>query len=237
MLKILIVDDEKKAREYMADLLHDVLSGVSVKKASGAREALELLQKNYYNILMTDAYMPGMDGLKLIEKVVSLNLSLFVVVVSAFDKFEYAQKSIAFGVNCYLLKPVYREQIEQMIEKYRQSRKFTLPSRYAVFRRGTCHYPVKIEDILAVEIQERRFLKVYKTDDTLDYVCEKLNEIFTGLPDCFIYISRQCFVNTLHIKTFNNIAREITMLQNGKKIVFRVSRDSCKKIKDKIKPV
>jgi DNA-binding LytR/AlgR family response regulator len=236
MLKILIVDDEKKARDYIADLLHDVLSDVDITKASGACQALELLQKNYYDILMTDIYMPDMDGLSMIGEITRLNLSLFVVLVSAYNRFEYAQKGIELGAHYYILKPVHRELIEKMIEKYRKSRQIIQPSRFAVFRKGKGNFPIKVEDILAVEIQGRKFLKIYKTDGILDCIYEKLSEALARLPDCFVYISRQCFVNILKIRTFNSTAKEITMLQNGKEIVFRVSRDCCKKIKDLLKP-
>jgi YesN/AraC family two-component response regulator len=236
MLRILIVDDEKKARDYIADLLLDALPDVVITRAPNSREALELIQTHYYDILMTDIDMPDMDGLSMIEKITRLNLSLFIVLVSAFDKFEYAQKGIELDTNYYILKPVHKELIERMIEKYRKFQQLTQPSRTVVFRRGQGSFPIRIKDILAVKIQGRNFVKVYKTNGILDCICEKLNEVFARLPDCFVYINRQCFVNTSQIKTFNCIAKEITMLHNGKEIVFQVSRNFSKKIKDLLKP-
>jgi DNA-binding LytR/AlgR family response regulator len=231
MLSVLIVDDEKKARDFLAGLLSDVRPDVEIMKACNSHEALELLENHNYDILMTDINMPGMDGLQMIESIAHRDKHLFIVLVSALEKFEYAQKAINLGAHAYIVKPLYKDLISDVLEKYSKFRKESYYSRMILFDNPEGTFQLKAGDILAVEIQGKNLLKIYKSDYTMHTIRGTLNEVFLRLPECFIYINRQCFVNHLHIHSFNCISGKITLLQNGKELVFQMSRECNKNIK------
>jgi DNA-binding LytR/AlgR family response regulator len=231
MLRILIVDDEKKSRELLDNLFSKLLPDPVIAKACNYREAMEMLQTCPFDMLLTDICMPDTDGLSMIEEILRLDLHLFFVVVSAFDRFDYARKAIELGVNAYVLKPVYSELIEDVLEKYREFQKNAFPSRTMVFQKSNGSLPVKIGDILAVEVQDKCLLKIYHSDGTENIVYGKLGEVYADLSGCFTHINRQCIMNISLIRSFDSTEGKITAFSNGEEMIFPVSRECNKKMK------
>ncbi|MDR2385586.1 MAG: response regulator [Tannerella sp.] len=237
MFKILIVDDEKEARDCLADLLTDLLLEPEITKVCNSREVMELMEIYSYDILMTGINMPGMDGLSMIEEIVNRGKYPYIVIVSAFNKFEYAQKAIELGANAYILKPLQKDLIHNVLRRYREFLKKFYQTKVIALDKSNGSFLVRISDILAVEIQEKNFLKVYKSDSVFSNIRGQLCDVASRLPDYFIRINRQCIANSFQIRSFNSLSREITMLQNGKELVFQVSRECNKKIRKLFKSV
>ncbi|MGM0499108.1 MAG: response regulator transcription factor [Bacillota bacterium] len=116
---LLLVDDEKPIRDKLLNNTDWLKEGYQVFAASNGAEALEVMKAKVIDILVTDIQMPKLSGMNLIEKARKNSEHLKVIVISGFAEFEYAQKSIRFGVNDYLLKPFRSEKLLKVVNKAR----------------------------------------------------------------------------------------------------------------------
>ncbi len=117
--KLLLVDDEKPIREKLINNTDWEANGYHVFSAADGEEALAVIKKEGINILVTDIQMPKLNGMNLIEKSKNINEQLKVIVISGYAEFEYAQKSIRFGVNDYLLKPFRSKKLLEVVNRAR----------------------------------------------------------------------------------------------------------------------
>ncbi|MEY8535547.1 response regulator [Blautia pseudococcoides] len=105
MIKVILVDDEVLALDYLENLIDWEAEGFQVVgRATGGRKAWALYEKFKPDIVISDIRMIGMDGLELAAKIKEKNPAAMVVLLSAYKDFEYAQKGIQYGVSNYLLK-------------------------------------------------------------------------------------------------------------------------------------
>jgi two-component system response regulator YesN len=112
MIKLMIVDDEERARNGICSLISWEQHNIEiVAEARDGLEALELLETNPIDIVLTDIRMPEMDGLTLIEHIKQSFPAAKVVIMSGYDDFHYAKKAISLGASDYLLKPSRRDEI------------------------------------------------------------------------------------------------------------------------------
>lgn len=125
--KVLIVDDEPEARLLLNSLLEEIRYVEVVGQACHAEEALYLLIEHYPDLILMDINMPGKSGIDLIQLIRKRNVDVPVVFVSAYK--EYAVQSIKSGVYDFLLKPVDREELKGIIEKYRRLNERDLAGR------------------------------------------------------------------------------------------------------------
>lgn len=115
---VLIVDDEYRIAMLINKLIHwEELNLECAGVVDNSIIALETVQKDDVDIMITDIRMPQMDGMELIEKAIKANPSLKVIVISGYKEFEYAQKAIQFGVGSYLVKPINEHAINENLKK------------------------------------------------------------------------------------------------------------------------
>jgi len=106
MYKILVVDDEKYSRDYISKYIKENMGEYfDVYSASDAKEALDILASVKTDIVITDIKMPGMSGIELAARISGMEASIHVIIMSAYDEFEYAKSAIRYGVREYFLKP------------------------------------------------------------------------------------------------------------------------------------
>lgn len=120
MIRILIVDDEKIERNGIKFLLKQLHMEAQIREAVNGVKALEALEEEPADILLTDIKMPFMDGLTLAENVVEKYPQTKMVIFSGYGEFEYARKAMKSGVNSYILKPVDPEEFRSTMEKVLQ---------------------------------------------------------------------------------------------------------------------
>lgn len=105
MRKVLIADDEYLVRLGLRTMVDWASHGfIIVGEAANGREAIELFHATDPDILLTDIKMPLVDGLQLIENLKSKKPSLYVVILSNYGDFAYAQRAIELGASEYILK-------------------------------------------------------------------------------------------------------------------------------------
>lgn len=116
MQTLLIVEDEKLIRRGIATMAER--SSVHIDEIIESRngvEALEILKSRRIDTVFMDIRMPKMDGLELIKHIDELEEKPDVVVLSGYDDFNYAVEMLKHGVFDYVLKPVKRETIEELL--------------------------------------------------------------------------------------------------------------------------
>jgi two-component system response regulator YesN len=115
MYKLLIVDDEFREREGLKQLIGwDKLGFQIFDAVESAEKALEIIQNNEINVVITDIIMNKMNGLELIDKIVNINSDIKTVILSGYGEFQYAQMAIKLGAFDYLTKPVDFEDLNRI---------------------------------------------------------------------------------------------------------------------------
>ncbi len=117
MLGILVVDDEPRHRTGLANMLRRLRPAYRVSEARNGADALQFVEKNPVDIIITDIKMPIMDGLKLIENLGQRVKDIKIIILSAYGYFEYAQKAIALGAFDYLLKTLDESKVIDMLNR------------------------------------------------------------------------------------------------------------------------
>ena len=104
--KILIVDDEYIIRQGIKHLLDWEKHGFQVVgEADNGKQALEMIEKDPPDIVLTDIVMPVMDGIELTKMLNIKNSGIQVIVLSGYSDFEYVKSTFQSGAVDYILKP------------------------------------------------------------------------------------------------------------------------------------
>ena len=118
MLRILVVDDEKLERDAISQIISDMSPEAEcVGQAANGEEALALTDRWSPDAMFIDIQMPGISGIELIRRINKKNKKIKMVVISAYDVFDYAREAIDLGVVEYILKPARTETIQKVIRK------------------------------------------------------------------------------------------------------------------------
>lgn len=104
MAKILVVDDEEGVREFLAEALDD--DGHDTSMAANGEEALSCIDRQGFDLLLTDLKMPGMDGLELLRRAREIQPDLEVVVLTAHGSIDAAVEAMRLGAFDFLQKPI-----------------------------------------------------------------------------------------------------------------------------------
>lgn len=125
MQRMLVVDDHVAARESVADVLRH--AGYQVVGASSASEALNLLAKQEFQVIITDLQMPGMDGLEFIKQIYHRGLRGQVIMVTAHATIASAVEAMRYGAFDYLEKPFNATQLEATVARALERGQLLLP--------------------------------------------------------------------------------------------------------------
>lgn len=116
MFKVFLVEDEVVVREGIRKNIQWEQYGFHYAgDASDGELALPMIRQIQPDLLITDIKMPFMDGLSLIELVREELPKTKIVIISGYDDFSYAQQAIRMGVEQYILKPIIKEKMVEML--------------------------------------------------------------------------------------------------------------------------
>ncbi|NLG03237.1 MAG: response regulator [Clostridia bacterium] len=118
-MKLMLVDDETFILQGLSVLINWEAEGYEiVKMASNGKEAYDYLKENEVDLILADIRMPVMTGLELLEAIRTEHISdAYFVILSGYSDFKYAQQAIRFECMDYILKPVQKDVLLEVLHK------------------------------------------------------------------------------------------------------------------------
>ncbi|ABX41250.1 response regulator transcription factor [Lachnoclostridium phytofermentans] len=118
MKKLLIVEDEKMIRQGIKSIaMRAPVPIEEILECKNGEEAYEVVKNEVIDVMITDIRMPGKDGITLVKEIQVLPHIPKIVVISGYDDFNYAVELLRCGAKDYLLKPIEREKIFDVLIK------------------------------------------------------------------------------------------------------------------------
>ncbi|MBA3071897.1 MAG: sigma-54-dependent Fis family transcriptional regulator [Nitrospirae bacterium] len=121
--KILIVEDEKSMREVLGILLEG--EGYDVTLAAGGIDGISLLNKDIFDMVITDINMPKVNGFEILKKVRETSPDTLVIMITAFGTTESAIEAMQLGAYDYIHKPFKIDEIRLVVKKALEKRKLS----------------------------------------------------------------------------------------------------------------
>jgi DNA-binding response OmpR family regulator len=112
---ILVVDDEGANRYSVSKTLQRV--GYIVSEAASGEEALEIMNTQTYDVVLTDIRMPGLDGVELLRQIKEESPDVIVILMTAYASLGTAVEALRLGAHDYLIKPSSSQDIRQSVSR------------------------------------------------------------------------------------------------------------------------
>lgn len=137
MLKVLLVDDEPFILQGLSVLIDWEKEGFTiVKTAANGRKALEFLEQEKVDLIIADVKMPGMSGLDMLEAIRRDRLSeAYFAIMSGYQDFEFARRAIAGACVDYILKPIQRGELLNLLKRVADMHSASQKRRREEFRK------------------------------------------------------------------------------------------------------
>lgn len=178
MFKVLIVDDEPFIRLGLKKMVDWEAEGFTiVGEARNGIEALNIINTESIDLVITDIGMPKMDGIALTNEIKKYNKKINIVFLTGYREFEYAKQGISLGVREYLLKPINPKELLNMLKN--------------------------IKEILDNELKIEKAIDEVNNKDVIDIIQGKIQDV-EGIKKCFTksYVN----VCKVEINNFDDIA-------------------------------
>jgi len=120
--KILVVDDEKKVVELLQETIKKIGDGYAVKTAYNGKEAMDILEKEKFDLVLLDIKMPVMSGVQVLTELHNRKIWLPVIILTAYTVKDIEDKFREFGIIDYLSKPLDLIQLKKKIEEVMRNR-------------------------------------------------------------------------------------------------------------------
>ncbi len=118
MFKILLVEDDPMVAKFHEHYISQVKGFELTDKVRNGEDALDLICKKHYDLILLDIFMPNMDGLELLRKIREQNLDVDVIVVSAARDNERIQLALREGAIDYVIKPFEFERFNMALKNF-----------------------------------------------------------------------------------------------------------------------
>ncbi len=115
LISILYAEDEERIQRTVGRMLKRKYKNLFL--ANDGRDGLESFKKNKQDLIITDIRMPYLDGLSMIKKIKEIEPNTKIIVMSAYTEASYFLESIEIGVDGFLIKPVIREKLFEIVKK------------------------------------------------------------------------------------------------------------------------
>ena len=102
-IKAMVADDDQTHREIFADLMKE--SGMEVDVVEDGAKAVDLIEADTYDLILTDLMMPGKDGIEVLRVARMKNEDTLVIIITGFGTLETAIEAIRNGAHDYITKP------------------------------------------------------------------------------------------------------------------------------------
>jgi len=155
---ILIVDDEFSVRDSLGNWF--LKDGYTVDTAKNAQEALALLQRTSYEVLLLDIKMPGMDGIELQRRVHEIDPHLMVIMITAYAAVETAVQALKAGAFDYVTKPIDPDQLHHLVQNAMEQRRLRVEN---LALREKIEELVRVDEIVGESPSMQKVLELVRT--------------------------------------------------------------------------
>ena len=196
MMRVLVVEDEEMIRKGIV-LATDwqSLGCVVVGEAANGEEGIAQAEKCRPSLIITDLKMPKMDGLEMIAKLREAGCDAYIIILTAYDSFTYAQTALRLGAVDFLLKPFHDGDLENAVlalQKKLSSRKKEPEAQLPAIRAGAkSRYVQEAMDYIAGNCADPG-LSVGQVAASLGLSEGHLSHLFKKETDCTVgsYLTR-----------------------------------------------
>ncbi len=144
MIQVAIVDDHTLIRSAIRRMIDATQKMTVTAEASSAEEALRVLRKEKWSVLLLDISLPGKSGINLLESVVAMRPDAAIIVLSQYEPAQYAVRSIRTGAKAYLNKNVPAEVLLEAIETVAQGLQYITPEVGTILAREVFEPTAKV---------------------------------------------------------------------------------------------
>jgi two-component system LytT family response regulator len=253
-LRIVIADDERPARSFLASQLRSFEDVVIVAEATSGREAVEAIEREHPDLALLDLHMPELDGIGVVRMLKKADMPL-IAFVTAYD--EYAVRAFEVNAVDYLLKPVEKTRLREAINRaqervehaeivaeqstrlgaaitaYESSTRAPFLERVPVRRRDEIII-VAVAQIASI-VAEGELLHVTTAKGDQHVITYRLKDLEARLdPTRFIRLGRGTLVNVDCIVKVNVMpgGTHVALLSNGQRL--QVSRLQSRIIRERL---
>jgi response regulator RpfG family c-di-GMP phosphodiesterase len=211
--RILVVDDEPHVRTMIGSSLER--QGYDVQLAASGREGIEILERNAFDLVLTDIVMQDGNGITLLERIHGQQPQLPVVMVTAIHDISVAIDSMRRGAYDYLLKPFEREHLVSTVQR-------ALDHRQAL--QDSHNYQQNLEQVVRARTEMLR-QAMENLEHSYDVTLEALGDGKMAIPDTILrkpgkLSSEEQEVMREHCARGYNMLRKIPFLAESAEIVF-----------------
>lgn len=232
MIRVMIVDDERNAREELATLLAEVAEVEVIASCANALEAIRLINKERPQVLFLDIQMPVIDGFELLS-MIDEEIMPQVVFVTAYD--QYALKAFEEKTLDYLLKPIDPERLQKTMAKIETTVKNGVTPQYQApeLTRIPCArgHKIKLIDPRQIEHVHSDLSGVHVVTSEGTFHTEltlKVLEQQLGLQRCH----KQYLVNLEQVAEITTLENGLAEIKTSSGQVLPVSRRYLRSLKD-----
>lgn len=226
LLKVLIVEDEDLEIRALKFIINKYFSE-KLEIVGEALNGMEAVNKSSIlkpDIILMDINMPLMDGLQASKKIKEENKDVEIIILTAYDYFEYARLSIKVGIYDYILKPFTNEEfldsINELIKKIEEKRKYLMQQDNRTEEDISEHY-TKSNAVL-IENAKKYIQMNYNKDISLDEIAAHISMssyYFSRIFSKFEGITYKDYLIKLRMEKAKQLLKE------GKKSIKQISRE------------
>ena len=229
MFNAIIVDDEQTIRDGLSGYISRTFSDISISGVfSDGKDAIEFLEKNHVNIVLTDIMMSVKSGIDVARYVYENSPDTKVVFLSAYQEFEYAKQAIKYGVKNYLSKPIKLSELNEVTN--------ALLREFHIIQETRNNAQKDNEDLLTlISIVKRDFysdilLGILHTPEELNIRANKIRlnkdfliqtqcaifsfSVFPG-PECYYGSDELCNCVSNLLREINRLVTVVPVIQNN----------------------
>jgi signal transduction histidine kinase/DNA-binding response OmpR family regulator len=155
--RLLVVDDEETVCQVFERTLGK--KNYEVQTTQNANKALEEIKQSFFNLMIIDLKMPGMDGIQLLKRIKKLNPYIEVIILTGFGTTDTAVSAMKLGAFDYITKPFNFKEIEKIIQKCLEKQKLTLEN-------------VELKELIALFETSKIIVSTRNLDDLLEKILD-----------------------------------------------------------------
>lgn len=239
-MRILVVDDESIVLESVSQIIELSFQNMRIETAQSAREGLIKFEQFRPQVIMTDIKMPGMNGLEFVERIRKIDPGVKIVIVTAYDYFEFAKEAVKYNVEDYILKPLTKSKLIETltsvvdkleketearnqeignIEKYYQSIQLVESNFFnsILLGRNYVKFIGHYREILEMKMRQGFFVVLDFGDYSSKAEVDELNKINQKLTDCSEFLKTQIKYQLEALTSVPFLNRIFIYIEDGQK--------------------